>query len=144
MNPTNSEVSGNKMPPPMMEQAPASQNQETGAGLGQEQLPAAPEFGRNPVAPSGAQPQVANPIPLPITPMPVPTQQQVPAQSNPAPTSTLNAKQDTDLIEKEWVNKAKIIVERTRDDPYKQSEQLTGVKVDYMKKRYNKSIKLNK
>jgi hypothetical protein len=51
---------------------------------------------------------------------------------------------DDDLIEKEWVNKAKAIVERTRDDPYKQSEELTLVKADYMKKHYNKTIKQNK
>jgi hypothetical protein len=51
---------------------------------------------------------------------------------------------DDDLIEKEWVNKAKAIVERTRDDPYKQSEELTLVKADYMQKHYNKIIKQNK
>jgi hypothetical protein len=51
---------------------------------------------------------------------------------------------DNDLIEKEWVNKAKQIVERTRDDPYRQSEQLTGVKVDYLQKRYGKMIKVDK
>lgn len=51
---------------------------------------------------------------------------------------------DDDLIEKEWVNKAKAIVERTRDDPYKQSQELTMVKADYMQKHYNKTIKQNK
>jgi general stress protein 26 len=68
-----------------------------------------------------------------------------PQQSRPAnPTASLQASDDSDLIEKEWVNKAKQIVERTRDDPHKQTEELTLVKVDYMKKRYNKTIKLNK
>lgn len=51
---------------------------------------------------------------------------------------------DNDLIEKEWVDKAKRIVEKTRDDPHAQSDQLTGVKADYMKQQYNKTIKISK
>lgn len=51
--------------------------------------------------------------------------------------------EDGDLIEKEWVDMAKRIVERTKDDPYKQSTELTRVKADYMKKRYNKEIKID-
>lgn len=51
---------------------------------------------------------------------------------------------DDDLIEKEWVDKAKRIVERTRHDPHEQSDQLTGVKAEYMKQRYNKTIKISK
>jgi hypothetical protein len=46
------------------------------------------------------------------------------------------------MIEKEWVERAKQVVERTRNDPYRQSEELTAVKADYLKKRYNKTIKL--
>ena len=49
---------------------------------------------------------------------------------------------DQDLIEKEWVAKAKQIVDKTRDDPYQQSQELTVFKNDYMQKRYNKTIKL--
>lgn len=48
---------------------------------------------------------------------------------------------DGDLIEKEWVNKAKSIVEKTKDDPYKQSEELKVLKSDYLQKRYNKTLK---
>ncbi len=51
---------------------------------------------------------------------------------------------DDDLIEKEWVDKAKHIVEKTRNDPHEQSNQLNGVKADYMKQRYNKTIKISK
>lgn len=47
---------------------------------------------------------------------------------------------DTDLIEKEWVIKAKEIVDHTAEDPFAQQEQLGKMKVDYMKKRYNKDI----
>ena len=47
---------------------------------------------------------------------------------------------DNDLIEKEWVTKAKQIVEHTAADPFRQQQELSKMKVDYMKKRYNKDI----
>lgn len=53
------------------------------------------------------------------------------------------AAEDNDLIEKEWVTKAKQLIEKTRDDPYLQSQELTNFKADYMQKRYNKVIKLS-
>jgi len=48
---------------------------------------------------------------------------------------------DIDLIEKEWVLKAKAIVENTTGDPYVQNKQINKMKVEYIKKRYNKDIK---
>ncbi|MBW3569098.1 hypothetical protein KY385_03125 [Candidatus Parcubacteria bacterium] len=45
---------------------------------------------------------------------------------------------DSDLIEKEWVERAKQIVEHTKDDPYEQQRAIIQMKADYMKKRYNK------
>jgi hypothetical protein len=51
---------------------------------------------------------------------------------------------DGDLIEKEWINRIKQIVAATRNDPYKQSEQLAALRAEYMKKRYGKDIKLGK
>jgi hypothetical protein len=53
------------------------------------------------------------------------------------------AADDNDLIEKEWVSKAKEIVEHTRQNPYQQSKELNLFKADYMKKRYNKTLKLS-
>lgn len=47
---------------------------------------------------------------------------------------------DSDLIEKEWVIKAKEIVEHTAEDPFRQQEELSKMKADYMKKRYNKDV----
>lgn len=66
-----------------------------------------------------------------------------PAVQSPIANDVPQIADDTDLIEKEWVYKAKEIVGRTRNDPYKQNEALHQLKADYMKKRYNKSIKLN-
>ncbi len=47
---------------------------------------------------------------------------------------------DSDLIEKEWVLKAKQIVEKTAEDPFAQTEALSKMKAEYLKKRYNKDI----
>lgn len=50
---------------------------------------------------------------------------------------------DTDLIEKEWVQKAKDIVARTKDDPRAQNREMGVFKADYVKKRFNKDIKVS-
>lgn len=49
---------------------------------------------------------------------------------------------DNDLIEPEWVDSAKAIVERTHDDPYQQNKEISKLKADYMLKRYKKQIKV--
>lgn len=51
--------------------------------------------------------------------------------------------EDSDLIEREWVDRAKQIVEHTREDPYEQQRALSQMKADYLKKRYNKDIKIS-
>lgn len=47
---------------------------------------------------------------------------------------------DEDLIEKEWVDKAKQIIEQTKDDPHARSKMVTELQRDYMQKRYGKVI----
>ena len=49
---------------------------------------------------------------------------------------------DTDLIEKEWILKAKEIVTQTAHDPHLQNREINKVRTDYLKKRYNKDVKL--
>jgi len=51
---------------------------------------------------------------------------------------------DVDLIEKEWVEKAKEIVNKTKEDPYSQNKEVNKFKATYIKKRYNKDMPLNK
>lgn len=46
-------------------------------------------------------------------------------------------------LDNEWVNKAKEVVERTHTDPYIQSRELGKIKVQYIKARYNKDIKIS-
>jgi hypothetical protein len=80
-------------------------------------------------------------VPMTTVPLPLPT-------VSPQATATTSqavgfpVADDKDVIEPEWVHKAKAIVHRTSDDPYKQSEDLTILKADYMQKRYNKIVKL--
>lgn len=47
---------------------------------------------------------------------------------------------EIDRIEKEWIDKAKSIVAKTREDPHLQNTAMSKVKADYIKKRFNKTI----
>lgn len=47
---------------------------------------------------------------------------------------------DADLIEKEWVDRAKKIVEQTKNDPHEREQQVSKLQVDYVKKRYGRDI----
>lgn len=49
---------------------------------------------------------------------------------------------DQQVIEKEWVVRAKKIIAATRENPREQNKQLSEFKAGYMKKRYNKDIKI--
>lgn len=62
-------------------------------------------------------------------------------QSN-DPTIPIQA-DDVDLIEKAWVEKAKAIVRSTHGDPYAQNKELNKVKAVYIKKRFDKDIKVS-
>ena len=138
IGPAGPESAGMQLPPPIAEQAPdknvpqnGSENRaEQHAAAGAERLSMPPLQGMPMPTATTQSPAAAQPV------------QQQGAVSTTTASATPVMADDSDLIEKEWVNKAKQIVERTRDDPYRQSEQLTGVKVEYMQKRYGKSIKL--
>jgi hypothetical protein len=137
MNPITNGGSELQLPPPTvdyqtpLEPAAAQSMPLPGQAPGAftEQAPLPPP----PLPPLGAQPVQANPIQQPV---------QQPIQSAPAQVSVPTVADDQDLIEKEWVSKAKQIVEKTRSDPYQQSQELTAFKSDYMQKRYNKIMKL--
>lgn len=47
---------------------------------------------------------------------------------------------DDDLIEREWVDKAKAIIVNTKDDPYQRELQVSKLQADYLKKRYGKDL----
>lgn len=86
----------------------------------------------SPLAPKQAQTPI---IPPPLAPSAGPPTKQITVVDSPA------SAEDNDLIEQEWVSKAKAIVDHTRNDPYLQNKQINEFKADYIKKRYNKEIK---
>lgn len=93
------------------------------------------------LTPSAPSPSVADSW-LPPT---VPVKPQTPAAGSDGNAVQTNVSapaiaDDGDIIEKEWVLKAKQIVERTRQDPYRQTKEMHAFKAEYMKKRYNKII----
>lgn len=105
-----------------------------------------------PVTPAAGQVPAAQTTQLaPMTTIPLPPPASIPASAiipqtpaavNHTATPSFQVADDKDVIEPEWVHKAKAIVRTTTDDPYKQSEELTVFKADYMQKRYNKTVKL--
>ena len=44
------------------------------------------------------------------------------------------------VIEKEWVDKAKQIITETHDDPYQRSNRVNQLQKEYLKKRYGKDL----
>lgn len=85
------------------------------------------------------QPQAPQAAILPAQPQVSarPSMQQAIAASLP-----ISAK-DQDLIERIWVDKAKMIVRQTYGDPFVQNKALGQVKADYIRKRYGKEIKVS-
>jgi hypothetical protein len=90
--------------------------------------------------PAGDPAAVAAPQPAPVLP-PLPTLAQTPVVQPVADTNP-TAAGDDDLIEKEWVEKAKKVVAETKHDPYLQGQEVSRLQADYLKKRYGKSVKL--
>lgn len=73
----------------------------------------------------------------------VPVAQSVTPQAPPAdPVQTTGplVAADEDVIEKEWVDKAKQIIEQTRDDPHMRSQRVNDLQRDYLQKRYGKVV----
>ena len=90
--------------------------------------------------PTGDPASLAQPA-APVLP-PLPTLTPSPAvQSVVADTNPVSAADD-DLIEKEWVEKAKKVVAETKHDPYLQGQEVSKLQADYLKKRYGKTVNL--
>ncbi len=132
----NSEVTKSKydLPPPV------SQTGSEGDSKSLESGPAAPETSTKPKSPKSSK-STTQIVDLHLKDFSL----QSSASDASSTTSTDNpiVADDNDLIEKEWVEKAKRIIEQNREDPKKQSKEMTLFKADYMKKRYNKVIKVS-
>lgn len=133
MEPNQNSFNGSAELPQPQELTPSQQG---------EALPAAaPETQHGPAQPPLAPIQASAPVaPVGILPtQPVPSV----GSSNPQAGMGHLIADDADLIEKEWVIKAKAIVAQTKDDPHQQNQEMTKVKADYLKKRYNKDLKVS-
>lgn len=96
---------------------------------------------RNPELLSSTQGQAMQQMPaVGVSAAPEPPVQASAAPSPAVAGSSPMIADDVDLIEKEWVEKAKEIVEKTKDNPYLQNKAMSEFKADYIKKRYNKDL----
>ncbi|MNQ14056.1 hypothetical protein D3C85_269940 [compost metagenome] len=134
--------SGSQAPQPRFEQAPVP----TGQTVERAPLPYTPETGiesgaerREAAAESAARQADGTPVlPTPVLPTTVP---QAPvSDATVAQDDTPLVAADEDLIEKEWVDKAKKIILETRDDPYAREAAVTQLQADYLRKRYGKEL----
>ena len=124
----------NVPPQPQSETGGQSGEVATNSQAERQPVPAGDQSSAGMVNPAATQ--AAQPVALPPA---------LPQDDQGAPTATTPPiADDIDLIEKEWVDKAKQIVERTKQDPYVQNEEMTKMKADYLKKRYNRDIKASK
>lgn len=76
---------------------------------------------------------------VPVMAVPAAPVQDPPVQQSQSSSSPLVAA-DEDLIEKEWVDKAKEIIEQTRDDPHARTQKVNELQRDYLQKRYGKVV----
>jgi hypothetical protein len=86
-----------------------------------------------PQAPAGTSVTLPTPVIVPTTP----------ADDNGVTSSTSSnpaTAADEDLIEKEWVDKAKKIISETKDDPHKREQEVGKLQADYLKKRYGREL----
>lgn len=78
--------------------------------------------------------------------LPVPVQAQATddaGTSSVAPVSSVSSPTtaaDDDLIEKEWVDKAKKIITDTKEDPHTREQLVGKLQADYLRKRYGKQL----
>ncbi len=94
---------------------------------------------------SSPMPTMAPPIVPPQMPMsaaqPVSVAPAAPV-ANPLTATAAPLDDNTDALDEEWISKAKAIVEQTKHDPHLESRELSKVKADYLRIRYNKHIKV--
>lgn len=78
---------------------------------------------------------------IPVLPAPLPAVSDGgDASAASLPTAVPLAASDDDLIEKEWVDHAKKIIEQTKDDPYQREREVSKLQIDYIRKRYGREI----
>lgn len=79
-------------------------------------------------------------LPPPVLPAALPAAQDDVAQVVVVDTAMPLVASDDDLIEKEWVDKAKKIILQTKDDPFRREQEVGKLQADYLRKRYGREI----
>lgn len=113
------------------EQLPLPPNPETSVERAPERLEQ-----RSEAAPAAIAAQPILPTPV-VAPFPTSTTDD--AGGAPVDDTPLVANDD-DLIEKEWVDKAKKIIVQTKDDPYRREQEVGKLQADYLRKRYGREL----
>ncbi|MEO5950826.1 MAG: hypothetical protein ABIQ04_05270 [Candidatus Saccharimonadales bacterium] len=133
-----------KLPAPAIERMPSPVNySQSGEVL---PLPPTPETGleqRQEQHEQGSVNQAAttqNPVNLPVLPTPVALPVDDLSTATVPVDDTPLVANDDDLIEKEWVDKAKKIITETRDDPHRREQEVSKLQADYLLKRYGKEL----
>ena len=78
-------------------------------------------------------------LPSPVVAVPVPTSDDTDDPSTLVSDSP-DIASDDELIEKEWVNKAKKVIAETKDDPYRREQEVSRLQSDYLLKRYGREL----
>lgn len=115
---------------PAIERAPQYTSPEIGIETGAERREQVAEAAAAAADTSGLPTVLPAPVALPVAPIVDDSQISV----------TPLVAGDDDLIEKEWVDRAKKIVADTKEDPYKREEAVSELQKDYQKKRYGREL----
>ncbi len=101
------------------------------------------EFGKEILpAPVQGQSNAPSPAPVPLATNSVAVTTGTASQQATLPDDSHIIADDVDVIEKEWVDRAKKIVSLTSDDPFVETNEIGKLKASYMKKRFDKDIPL--
>lgn len=78
------------------------------------------------------------PVQIPSVVMPTPSMPI--ADDSATQSSNPISANDDDVIEKEWVDRAKQVLAQTREDPYQREKAIGELQRDYLMKRYGKQL----
>lgn len=93
-----------------------------------------------------AQPQSAgmqNPNSA-ILPQPSSSDNQTPPTSHTQAQPPQKIEENKDLIDKSWVERIKQTANEYRHDPHEQNKKLTVLRAEFLKRQYNRDIKVDK
>lgn len=127
--------------PGQFEQAPVGQEYQPVAPTPEQPIPGGERIGERPRVERESSVPQAIPVPMqPSVQLPTPVAPDNTTTGNHSASDDIAIAADEDLIEKEWVDKAKQVIAQTRDDPYRQEREVSKLQADYLMKRYGKTL----